>query len=115
LACWRDSGRSLDEKIRFLLSKVREGCYLLALDNLEDTLADDQTFQYAGLRTFMELCLGTPHALRVVATSRERVAVDASGLASIRFLDLEHGLPEPEAVALLRENDRDGRAGLRDA
>lgn len=38
---WRDVSRSLADKVRFLFSKLQAGCYLLVLDNFEDTLAPD--------------------------------------------------------------------------
>lgn len=93
LDCWLDSSRSLEAKVRFLLSRLRQGCYLLVLDNLEDILASDNTIAEADLRTFVELCLVTPHALRLVATSRSRLVVSGPGMRAVRTVPLESGLP----------------------
>ena len=43
MACWHDPVLSFDDKVRFLLSHLRNGCYLLALDHFEDTLIDENT------------------------------------------------------------------------
>jgi tetratricopeptide (TPR) repeat protein len=113
--CWQDASRPLAEKIRFLLSRIRNGCYLLVLDNFEDVLAHDNTIGDPDLRTFLDLCLSTPHTMRLIATSRERVLVGEAGLTAVRNIALEEGIPEKEAVDLLRELDSDGLAGLKDA
>lgn len=81
---WSDPARSLEDKVRFLLSKLRAGCYLLVLDNLEDVLAPDKAIADPSLRTFLELCLATPHALRLITTSREQVVVGAAGIRVLR-------------------------------
>lgn len=113
--CWRDSSRSLADKTRFLLSKLRAGCYLLVLDNVEDALAPDNTLADPALRTFVELCLATPHALRLIATSRAQVVVDGQVVRAVRTVPLDAGLPDAEAIALLRDLDPEGELGLRDA
>jgi tetratricopeptide (TPR) repeat protein len=110
---WKDNTRSLEDKLRTLLGSLREGFYLLVLDNFEDVLAPDNTIASPELRTFVEMCLSTPHALRLLATSRERM-VAGPGLTSARTVSLE-GLPEPDALALLRELDPLGELGIRDA
>jgi tetratricopeptide (TPR) repeat protein len=110
---WKDNTRSLEDKLRTLLGSMREGCYLLVLDNFEDVLAPDNTIASPELRTFVEMCLTTPHALRLLTTSRERM-VAGPGLTSARAVSLE-GLPEPDALALLRGLDPRGELGIRDA
>jgi tetratricopeptide (TPR) repeat protein len=114
MQCWKDTSRSLTSKVCFLLSKLREGCYLLVLDNLEDVLAPDNSIADAELRTFVDLCLATPHALRLIATSREPVEVSEQVLRARRLLFLDR-LNEADAVTLLRDLDPDGELGLRNA
>jgi tetratricopeptide (TPR) repeat protein len=113
--CWRDTSRSLADKARFLLSKLRDGCYLLVLDNLEDALAPDNTFADPELSAFIDLCLTTPHALRLLATSRERVVVGGQVVRAARTVPLDSGLPDEDAIELLRDLDPEGYLGLRDA
>jgi tetratricopeptide (TPR) repeat protein len=115
LDCWADPSRSLDDKVRFLLAKLRAGYYLLVLDNLEDALAPDNTLADPALRAFVELSLATPHALRLIATSREQVVVSGPAVRATRTVPLDSGLPEPDAVALLRDLDPEGNLGLRGA
>jgi hypothetical protein len=115
MECWGDPSQSLDGKVRFLLSKLRVGSYLLVLDNLEDALAADNVLADPALRTFVELCLATPHALRLLATSREQVVLSGPAARAARIVPLDRGLPESEGVALLRDLDPEGAFGLRDA
>jgi len=110
---WKDNTRSLEDKLRTLLGSLREGCYLLVLDNFEDVLAPDNTIASPELRTFVEMCLSTPHALRLLATSREKMLA-GQGLTSARTVSLD-GLPEPDAIAMLRGLDPLGELGIRDA
>jgi tetratricopeptide (TPR) repeat protein len=112
---WKDSSRSVDNKLCFLLSKLRRGYYLLVLDNLEETLGPDNAIADVGLRAFVDLCLTTPHALRLIATSRERVLVGGASSRAVRFISLERGLPDADAVALLRDLDPDGELRLKHA
>jgi DNA-binding winged helix-turn-helix (wHTH) protein/tetratricopeptide (TPR) repeat protein len=112
IAWWCDTSRSLNEKIKLLLSKMRRGCYLLAIDNMEDALAPDNTIADSGLREFFECCLTTPHGMRLLATSRKRPAVHRP---TVRVVTLDDGIPNYDAAFLLRDLDPDGDLGLRDA
>lgn len=111
---WRDTSRSIADKTRFLLSKLQDGCYLLVLDNFEDALASDNTIEDQELRTFFDLCLTTPNALKLIATSRERVVIGGQGMRLVRNVSLDKGLPDAESISLLRELDPDGELGLLD-
>jgi serine/threonine protein kinase/tetratricopeptide (TPR) repeat protein len=113
--CWRDPCLGLVEKVRFLLARLRQGWYLLVLDNLEDALTTNGTLADASLQTFVETCLTTPHGLRLLGTSRERLVIGGSGRAAVRTLALEAGLSQTEAAVLLRQLDPDGELGLAEA
>jgi tetratricopeptide (TPR) repeat protein len=115
MACWRDPSRALPDKIRFLLSQLRYGCFLLVLDNLEDILTPDHAIADGELKTLVDLSLATPHGLRLLVTSREHLQVAGPGMRAARTLALDGGLPAAEAAALLREFDPGGELGLRDA
>jgi tetratricopeptide (TPR) repeat protein len=114
MGCWRDATRSRADKIEFLLSKLRSGCYLLVLDNLEAALGPDNRMKDADLHAFMEAALSTHHALRILTTSRERLSLGSAELRSARVIPLEQGLPESDGVSLLRELDISGELGLRE-
>lgn len=113
---------SLTDKLEFLFRRsLGERHYLIVLDNFEDVLDADQRIQEecADLRHFVEMCLEYDHGTRVVVTSRRRLvlAPELEGRLGTRQaeLSLDAGLPHPDAIALLRALDADGRLGIRSA
>ena len=112
---WSDAFRSLLEKARFLLSKLRNGYYLLVLDNFEDFLNPNNTIEDTNLQAFVDLCLTTSNALYLVATSRKRMVVGGQDIRAVRILTLDNGLPDNDGMALLLDLDLDGELGLRNA
>lgn len=114
-ARWADRDTPLAAKVEYLLETLQEGVYVILLDNLEDVLNDDNAIQEEGLRLFVERCMLQPGGARLITTSREQVAVTPAAVRSARHIPLREGLPEDDAVALLRDFDGDGRLGLRDA
>ncbi|HOU15703.1 MAG TPA: hypothetical protein PKZ84_21575 [Anaerolineae bacterium] len=114
-ARWADRDTPLTAKVEYLLETLQEGVYVILLDNLEDVLGDDNAIQEEGLRLFVERCMLQPGGARLITTSREQMAVTPAAVRSTRYIPLREGLPEDDAVALLRDFDGDGRLGLRDA
>ena len=114
-ARWADRDSPLVVKVEYLLETMRDGLYLILLDNLEDYLTEDGNIAEEGLRLFVERCVIQPSGSRLVITSREDVRLTAAALHSARSIPLREGLPEDEAVALLRDLDPQGTLGLRDA
>ncbi|MFN2283254.1 MAG: hypothetical protein ACK2UQ_02465, partial [Anaerolineae bacterium] len=114
-ARWADRDTPLATKVEYLLETLQDGVYVILLDNLEDVLDDDNAIQEEGLRLFVERCMLQPGGARLITTSREQVAVTPAAVRSARHIPLREGLPEDDAVALLRDFDGDGRLGLRDA
>jgi tetratricopeptide (TPR) repeat protein len=112
---WASRDASLAAKIEYLLEMMQNGLYLILLDNLEDELAEDGTIREEGLRLFVERCLTQPSGAHLIATSREQIKIAAAALRGARSIPLREGLPEDEAIALLRDLDPDGVLGLRDA
>jgi serine/threonine protein kinase/tetratricopeptide (TPR) repeat protein len=113
--CWGDPSRSLVDKTGVLLSKLRHGSYLLVVDNLDHALAADNTLESGDLSTFLEMCLATPHGMRLLAASRARPVVTGAGRQMVRVLSLESGLSMADAVAVLRGLDPDEDLGLANA
>lgn len=111
---WQDPSFSLADKTTRLLHELRDGWYLLVLDNFEDELARDGTIGTAEMREFLEICLGTTHGLRVLITSRHYPRLDHRVVDAVHFVPLD-ALGEAEAVALLRALDADGQQGIGDA
>jgi tetratricopeptide (TPR) repeat protein len=114
-ACWADRDASLEFKVETLLEAMRDGLYIILLDNLEDYLAEDGSIAEGGLQLFIERCLTQPGGARLIATSREEVWLAGDTLHSARSIPLREGLPEDKAIALLRDLDPQGTLGLRDA
>jgi tetratricopeptide (TPR) repeat protein len=114
-ARWADRDTPLAAKVEYLLGSMQDGLYLILLDNLEDELAEDGAIREEGLRLFVERCLAQLGGARLITTSREQIKVAAAALRNARSIPLREGLPDYEAVALLRDLDPDGTLGLRDA
>ncbi|MCP4544661.1 MAG: tetratricopeptide repeat protein [Chloroflexi bacterium] len=112
---WADGSMPLTAKVEYLLKVMQEGLYLILLDNLEDNLTKDGNIAEEGLRLFVERCLTQPSGVRLIVTSREHVKTTAAALHGARSISLREGLPEDEAVALLRDLDPEGTLGLGDA
>ncbi len=116
-ARWAYGDEPLAAKVEYLLEIMRDGLYLILLDNLEDYLTEDGAIveDEEGLRLFVERCLTRPSGARLIVTSQKKVRLDVAALHGARSIPLHEGLPEEEAVALLRELDPQGTLGLRDA
>jgi len=113
---------SLFEKLEFLFRRtLRTWHCLIVLDNLESVLDQDNHIraEFGDLRHFVETCLEWDHGVRLVATSRSTLVLSTAleGHLGARRVELrlDEGLPEADAVALLRELDSDGRLGIQDA
>lgn len=114
-ARWAGSDISLIAKVEYLLEMLQDGLYVILLDNLEDVLTEGGDIAEEGLRLFVERCLAQPGGARLVVTSREEVRLPPAGLMGARCVPLRDGLPEGEAMVLLRDLDPQGDLGLRDA
>jgi tetratricopeptide (TPR) repeat protein len=114
-ARWSDRDTPLAAKVEYLLEAMRDGLYLILLDNLEDCLTKDSEIAEEGLRLFVESSLTKSSGARLIATSREEVKLAPAALHNARCIPLREGLPEDDAVALLRDLGPQGTLGLRDA
>lgn len=114
-ARWADRDTPLAAKVEYLLETLRDGMYIILLDNLEDVLDGENTIQEEGLRLFVERSMLSPSGVHLVVTSRDQVYLDPSTMHRMRNIPLEQGLPAHEAVALLRDRDPDDELGLHDA
>ena len=115
MARWADPTKSIQDKVRFLLSKLHGGFFLLVLDNVEDMLNSDNQFVDRELQTFLDICLSTPHNLKVFATCRREISIQGQGMALSRMISLDEGLPEKDGIQLLRDLDPQGKLGIKNA
>ena len=115
LGVWTDANLTTEEKTVKLLRKMAEGIYIIILDNVEDLLDSDGHFVDDELRTAFEVSLRIDHKATIVLTSRVPLAFPPDLISLNRQLVLEDGLPEADAVEMLRELDANGEYGVRDA
>lgn len=112
---WTTPQLSTDDKIAQLLDALKEGQYVILLDNLEDLLDDKGQLVDEDLRRFFDQSLPQAHGTRLVITSRVAVAFGREVMRYDHQVKLLEGLPIAEGIELLRELDPNGDYGLRDA
>ncbi|TCO57948.1 tetratricopeptide repeat protein [Actinocrispum wychmicini] len=111
LSVWT-SGKTMVDKLMELLSVFAETPCLLVLDNLEDRLTDTGEPVDDELRDFLDVRFRVHHRLRALVTTQVPIALAPAMRRYESRLYLDDGLPSTDGVALLRELDRDGEAGL---
>jgi Tetratricopeptide repeat/NB-ARC domain len=109
------SRRDPRDKLTELFAALEEGRIVIVLDNIEDQLSDDGRPGTSDLEIFFDVIFRAARAPRVLVTSQVPVVLDPAVLRMHARLELKEGLPVAECVELLRELDRSGEAGLRDA
>jgi tetratricopeptide (TPR) repeat protein len=114
---YRDPQQAPGPLMRALLEEFPDGRSIVLLDNLED-LIDPATLKLteAGLGAALgELLTAPQHGVKVIATTRlpPRDLLLRPGRS--KRLDLDEGLPEAEAIKVLKGLDPGGTLGLRDA
>lgn len=107
-------GRTPRQNAHTLLGHLRGGHYLLVLDQAErliNPLSGEVIDR--DLRALLLTVLRQGGPLTVAHTTRAPGAIPAAWMSWERSVHLTDGLTAPEAAALLRACDPDGRAGLR--
>jgi tetratricopeptide (TPR) repeat protein len=118
LQLYRDSQQPPGQLMRALLEAFPSGRSIVLLDNLEDVI-DPATLAVRDAEldaALSELLAAPAHGIKVIATSRlvpRELLLRQPGRS--KRLDLDEGLPVPEAIEVLRAMDADGALGLRDA
>jgi tetratricopeptide (TPR) repeat protein len=112
-AVWRNQ-RSLGDRIYELFSALSPGRFIILLDNLEDKLGDEGQLDEE-LSTFFDIAFRARHAPCILVTTQIPLALKPELLRFDIRINLVDGLPVGDAVELLRDLDRNGEAGIRDA
>lgn len=115
VSAWKDTETSIRQKTNILVSCLDQGTNVLLLDNLETYLSTEGEIVDEGLRLFIESCTTRASNIILIATSRFQINTNPNSLRSIRYIFLEDGLPEQDAISLLKELDPQGHLGIRDA
>lgn len=112
----RNNELTPSQKTALLLEKIANKNIVVLMDNLE-TVQKTETGEFAepGLRQFIEMSVTQSSALTLLITSREPLYLPRALKTREYTISLEDGLPLEDAVALLRQFDPSGLAGLRDA
>jgi tetratricopeptide (TPR) repeat protein len=109
------SQKKQEEKIDELLDALSGGFYIILLDNLEDELTDEGVLTDEELWLFIEAAIRRRHGPRLLVTSQVPIRLPHELLVHDLRLPLIDGLPDNDGIALLRQLDASGDAGLRDA
>ncbi|HUK68249.1 MAG TPA: tetratricopeptide repeat protein [Streptosporangiaceae bacterium] len=118
LQLYRDPQQPPGRLVLTLLEAFPSGRSIVLLDNLEDVI-DPVTLALsdAGLHAALSELLTAPqHSIKVIATSRlvpRELLLQHPGRH--QRVDLDAGLPAPEAIEVLHSMDPAGALGLRDA
>lgn len=114
-AVWTNPQLETEEKIARLLETLRNGHYVILLDNLEDLLNDQGQITDDDLGLFFERALASSQGAQLMVTSRVALAFRREVMRFDRQVKLLEGLPTEDGVELLRELDPNGDYGLCDA
>lgn len=105
----------LEAKINHLLEAMKDGLYLILLDNMETVQDETGNIAEEGLRLFVEQCSIRRDNVKMIATSREKLILSADTTLHHQSIPLEKGLDEDTVVEVLRELDPQGEIGLKHA
>jgi len=111
---WKRVG-TVSDKAQQLVSYLCDGVYIILWDNFEDLLTSDGTITDEGVYAFLESLLRQQHGIKLVITCREEILLPVGTYHRARFIRLDKGLPEDDAITLMRELDHDGEGGLLNA
>jgi tetratricopeptide (TPR) repeat protein len=106
---------SEDRVDRFLDLISDDGAVIALLDNFEDLLDERGHIRDADLNLFVRRVLAGSGAVRLLVTARAAINLPAVELRGERQLNIKDGLPEDEALALLKELDPNQQLGLGNA
>ncbi len=112
---WTNPKLNTEDKVSHLLESLKDGRYVVLLDNMEDLLDDKGQLVDEDLQLFFVHSLTAAHGARLLVTSRLALAFGREVMRFDRQVKLLDGLPIPDGVVLLRELDPNGDYGLQDA
>ncbi len=112
---WTDLSKTMEEKISFLLNFFNEGIYIVLFDNMEDLLDKNGMIKNTEVRKFLKIALNTPHNIRFLITTRERINIDIKNYAQLRNITLNEGLSEKYAIKMLKNLDPSNELSIRSA
>ena len=115
ISIWTNLQLGTDDKVQRLLEILGDGFYIILLDNLEDLLDGNQQIKDKELQTFIDVGLRMPHNVRLLITTREKLALPKDVMKFDKHIVMEDGLPEVDAINVLKDLDPNGICGIRSA
>jgi tetratricopeptide (TPR) repeat protein len=116
---FREANVGLLEKLRELLDALDGRRVVVFIDAAEDLIAENgQELLDPDIQTLVGALLRAPTSpIKLILTSRRPLPETLAEIepARQRSIDFDEGLPPPYAERLLRDLDRDGTVGLKDA
>ncbi|GAA1108211.1 hypothetical protein GCM10009663_57560 [Kitasatospora arboriphila] len=109
------SGRRAGEKASALFDALAPREVLLLFDNLEDVLDVDARPAEPELGELIEALVSHERAPRLLLTSQIPLSLSPQLSRAEHRVELRDGLPDRDAVSLLRELDPYGHSGIREA
>jgi tetratricopeptide (TPR) repeat protein len=112
---WTNAELTTEGKISKLIEALRDGLYVILLDNMEEVLDESGQLVDKDLQLFFDRSLVAVHGARLLVTSRQSLVFRREVMRFDHQVKLLEGLPMSEGVALLRELDPNGDYGLQEA
>ena len=103
---------STEDRVDRFLELMPAGLVIALLDNFEDLLDERGRIRDAELNLFVRRALTDQGSLRLLVTARAAINLPADELRTERQVTLRDGLPDADAMALLRELDPNEELGL---
>ena len=106
---------SIEDRVDRFLDLITDGLVIVLLDNFEDLLDERGHVRDADLNLFVRRVLAGSGTLRLLVTARAAINLPAAELRTERQVIMRDGLPQEDALALLKELDPNQQLGLGDA
>ncbi|TGB10546.1 NACHT domain-containing protein [Streptomyces sp. MZ04] len=110
---WAAAG-TMQDRLDELRVAMGDRLIVILMDNLEDLLHDDGSIADEELAVLLDWLFRVPATPRLLVTSQVPVRLAPELRRFAAHVKLSEGLGPAEAVALLRELDRDGSLGMAD-
>jgi hypothetical protein len=106
---------STEDRVDRFLDLLADTLVIVLLDNFEDLLDERGRVRDADLNYFVRRVLAGEGALRLLVTARAAINLPAAELRTERQVNVKDGLPDEDALAVLKELDPNQQLGLGDA
>jgi tetratricopeptide (TPR) repeat protein len=110
---WSRPSSDMPAKATAVLRELKDGAYILLVDNVETALDERRQFRDKNLQAFLEALISVENNLLLLMTSRVPVVFRKELLTYYQLIALTDGLPTDDGIEMLRALDASGQSGLR--